>query len=72
MKRFEELPELDQCELLAIGLDVVCSESCRNFDELAQKQGRSIAEVWREVCAEAGKEERTFPIEVPRDLAKRN
>ncbi len=71
MKTFEDLAEFTQCDLLAKGgegLDMIASANCHSFGELARKQNRSVHEVWRDVCAEAGHDECTFPVEVPTGL----
>jgi hypothetical protein len=72
MRRFEELPDWEQAELLADALDEVIGANCGSIDELAQKEGCSVQEVWQRICSEAGLSETTLPIELPRRLERRN
>jgi hypothetical protein len=72
MTKFEALPELDQATLLAVMLDMISRANCHSIDTLAQKEKRSVAEIWREVCEEAGLQECSFPADLPRQMNGRD
>ena len=49
MRKFEELVD-DQIRLLVALLYAISKANCKSIDELANKNGRSASDVWREVC----------------------
>jgi hypothetical protein len=59
MKRFEQPHIHNQIQLLISELETITASPYNRIEELAEAQGVTALDVWREICAEAGLDECT-------------
>jgi hypothetical protein len=68
MRQFDDLDHVKQCELLVELLRRVSNRSrierVRTAAELAAREGRSVQEVWADVCSACGIEPCSMPLAV--------
>jgi hypothetical protein len=72
MRKFEDLAVDDQNRLLVALLYAMSKAHCKSIDELANKNGQSASDVWREVCIESGLDQTTLPNRLARRLRSQN
>jgi hypothetical protein len=72
MRNFEDLSIDDQNRLLVALLYAMSKAHCKSIDELANKNGGSASDVWREVCIESGLDETILPKRLAHRLKRQN
>lgn len=72
MRKFEDLSVDDQKRLLVALLYAISNAHCKSIDDLANKNGQSASDVWREVCIDSGLDETTLPTRLARRLKSQN
>ena len=72
MRKFEDMSVDDQNRLLVALLYAISKAHCKSIDELANKNGRSASDAWREVCIDSGLDETTLPKRLARRLKSQN
>lgn len=57
MQKFEQLHAEDQIDLVVEALRLMFDGKCRTLEQLITKRERTVAELWREICAQRGYDE---------------
>jgi hypothetical protein len=72
MRNFEDLAVNDQNRLLVAVLYAMSKAHCSSIDELANKNGQSTFDVWRQVCIESGLDQTRLPKRLAHRLKNRS
>ena len=72
MRNFEDLAADDQNRLLVALLYAMSKAHCNSIDELANRNGQSAFDTWREVCIGSGLDQTTLPRRLTHRLKNRN